>query len=524
MATQAQLRQMLSICGIPNGNPPGVVTQAFMDSQGLTSINDFVALRPKDAKDMIKGYNEIVTAGGVRLGVTHKRKIEALIWWVRNRIRQQQPIGVADWTDIALNRAIVEMDLEEEGKSGDDSKAVNPGKIELGLEYFDWILGFENFLSAKMGIQGKLDYVIRRDKPAGWDVEVDATNDNERRVYRTRLTGVEFDTDNETVWHLLKDAVLTTDAWTHIETYEGTNNGRGAMVSLRDFYEGVGEASKRKTLAEAEISNLHYKSEHLYSFARFATKMKRAYTVLERHGYVFTDEQKVSKLHEKCGVTNSSAFDIAKRFMMDHYRNDFDGAITYMTRKFTEIFPNAIVDGGRKGRNKRTIREANTSRGRGRFGRRGSRSQRGGRGNGNRGRHEDQPGRPAWFNGVDVSNVQRNFTQDEMDRLGPPGQRYIFEQRENLNQQRDSYGRGPGRGGRGRGRSRGQGRAAYGREPGRGGRYVQEIQVTNEKQNDGEESEVTNDARSQSTRGGQSGSRFGRGAYPPGYPPGMGKA
>ena len=104
-----------------------------MDSQGLTSINDFVALRPKDAKDMIKGYNEIVTAGGVRLGVTHKRKIEALIWWVRNRIRQQQPIGVADWTNIALNRAIMEMDLEEEGKSGDDSKEVNPGK-KLSLD------------------------------------------------------------------------------------------------------------------------------------------------------------------------------------------------------------------------------------------------------------------------------------------------------------------------------------------------------------------------------------------------------
>ena len=137
MATQAQLRQMLSICGIPNGNPQGVVTQAFMDSQGLTSINDFVALRPKDAKDMIKDYNKIVTAGSVLLGVMHKRKIEALIWWVRNRVRQQQPIGVADWTNIALNRAIVEMDLEEEGKSGDDSKAVNPGKIELGLGYFD---------------------------------------------------------------------------------------------------------------------------------------------------------------------------------------------------------------------------------------------------------------------------------------------------------------------------------------------------------------------------------------------------
>ena len=83
-----------------------------------------------------------------------------------------------------------------------------------------------------------------------------------------------------------------------------------------------------------------------------------------------------------------------------------------------------------------------------------------------------------------------------MDQLRPPGQRYIFEQREQLNQQRDSYCRGPGRGGRGRGRSRGQGRAAYDSESGRGGQYVLEIQLTNEEQNDGEESEVSNDARS----------------------------
>lgn len=46
------------------------------------------------------------------------------------------------------------------------------------------------------------------------------------------------------------------------------------MAKLRVIYEGAGETSKLVTLAEAEIKNLHYRSEQIYPFATFSTKLK----------------------------------------------------------------------------------------------------------------------------------------------------------------------------------------------------------------------------------------------------------
>eukprot|EP00957_Ditylum_brightwellii_P141340 10769500-Ditylum_brightwellii.AAC.1 len=64
-----------------------------------------------------------------------------------------------------------------------------------------------------MGIQEKLDHVIQKDKPAGWDVKTDAVNDNERCIYRTCLTQNEYQADNVSIWQLIKAVVLKTDAW-----------------------------------------------------------------------------------------------------------------------------------------------------------------------------------------------------------------------------------------------------------------------------------------------------------------------
>eukprot|EP00957_Ditylum_brightwellii_P027845 2104758-Ditylum_brightwellii.AAC.3 len=94
MADQVLMRQMLAVCGLCNDAPP----------------------------------NQMHV-------IQETAKIMAL--------EQNLPVTVIEWMPAALGEAIVNMDLEQEKRTG---------------------------------IKGKLDYIIQRVKPADWDVEIDALN------------------------------------------------------------------------------------------------------------------------------------------------------------------------------------------------------------------------------------------------------------------------------------------------------------------------------------------------------------
>ena len=189
-------------------------------------------------------------------------------------------------------------------------------------------------------------------------------------------------------------------------------------------------------------------------------------------------------------------FAVIKSHVRANYRSDLQGAITYISREVSEIFP-ATVPGQRGQARHRFISESAS---------------------------QQQPptNRPRnfaglshdngvySFYGVDVTNVNRRFSSQEMRLLGPTGQAYIYQERERL-RGGASPGRGGGRGFSGRGRGRGGG----------GGRGVTEIQTQDQSvitdiTNDGERSAATGQAKATtgtSDRGSTNGRRFGGGAY-----------
>ena len=99
------------------------------------------------------------------------------------------------------------------------------------------------------------------------------------------------------------------------------------------------------------------------------------------------------------------------------------------------------AEGNERGR---PFRRGGGGRGRGRGRGRGGRGRGYGRGGGRGG------GRgPIEFNGVDLSDPTRRLTDDEMQRLGPVGQRFLMDQRRYVNGRNGGRGGGRGRGGRG---------------------------------------------------------------------------
>jgi hypothetical protein len=97
------LRNMLLVCGIPDiQNAAGVrPTQAFIDSAGFSSVDDFGVMRLKDAITMIKEHNS-VPGQTARLSAVHQRKIQALIRWARDHVRMGQVVTAATWNAAAL--------------------------------------------------------------------------------------------------------------------------------------------------------------------------------------------------------------------------------------------------------------------------------------------------------------------------------------------------------------------------------------------------------------------------------------
>ena len=129
----------------------------------------------------------------------------------------------------------------------------------------------------------------------------------------------------------------------------------------------------------------------------------------------------------------------------DHYLTNFDEACLMLSRTISSRF--ASIEPGKNKRkigavNTRAGRGSNRGRGRGRHGGRG-----GNAGSGNRMR--------VVMNGVDVTDVTRNFTTDDWDKLRAcGGHTYVYQRREFLNGtggqggSRDNRGGRSGRGGR----------------------------------------------------------------------------
>ncbi len=59
-----------------------------------------------------------------------------------------------------------------------------------------------------------LAYIIRPDKPAGWDALTDAITDYERLMYQLPLAGVVYNHYNKTVFSMIQLSIVQTAAET----------------------------------------------------------------------------------------------------------------------------------------------------------------------------------------------------------------------------------------------------------------------------------------------------------------------
>ena len=497
------MRYVLHVCGLRD-----IPSQTrLIEFEGLEEIEELANYTDAELDTMAdRNSKRSPAATRVQMGLARTKKLKAVKFWINKKLRENAACDLTELTDALIGELIREMSLTKSDKDS-DSKLYYPDAFNAN-DYKNWIKKVSNYLDSRKGKSGvPLSYVIR---PVDADPE-DAQDEYTRTLWAASFETPQFKDDNREVYHLFKDLLTKTDGATWFEKVTD-GDGRAAHLLLREHYVGEAHDMRRAASANAKLEALFWKSEASFPFEKYLTRMNEAFKELADAGQPMYVQQKVQTLLRsiKC---DDIQVQTTMGIIRDRYLNDFDGACLTLSRTVSSRF--ASIE---PGKNKRSIGAATTNSRNTRGG--GGRANNRGRNNG-RGNSSGNNRMKVMMNGVDVSDIHRNFTADEWDKLRlVGGHTYIYQRREYLNNR--GSGRFSGRGG-----GRGQGdRGSY---SGRSGRSSTGDQRSNEQpraiaaagaNNSTEIVEYDADAASNvssrvssnstgSDRGGRAGGRFG---------------
>ena len=316
---------VLTLCGVTTvGNRNAII------QEGFSTVAHFARVTTDEIDSMVKNLRQSrgQNQPGIRIGAIPAKNMKALVWWTRDKKRRGLAIDGNEFTEDELEAAIINMELEE---VNDEAKVEAPGLLKTADDWTSWELSLTNYLRSIRGSSGvPLVYIIRKDD---LDDEHEFENDTERLIYQAPHQGANFKSDNSQVYRIIKSKVIGTDTilkW--IYPFDKNQDGRGAMNQLRRHYDGPGQTQRKITQAKTQIAALHYKSEQVFSFERFITKLNAAFQVLEENGESLTERKKVTIMCEKMQDKNTdfrAAIQIVRRDPI--LSKNFKEAADYLT-------------------------------------------------------------------------------------------------------------------------------------------------------------------------------------------------
>ena len=201
------IHQVLRTCGINSA----ATRTTFIEIEGLVNLADFAQLSGDvDITEMAKHMAARPNAAGrVILGTMHIKKLQALVYWVKDHDRRGLVADPNSWDEDTM---VESMEHKEAEHNFDkiDVASIDPGKCRTDHGWDNWQIAFENKLNATLGAaRVPIDYIIRGDDPAN---ELWFTEEQERK-YQMPLEGPNFKQDNKLVYKMLKAACVDTAAW-----------------------------------------------------------------------------------------------------------------------------------------------------------------------------------------------------------------------------------------------------------------------------------------------------------------------
>jgi hypothetical protein len=176
--------------------------------------------------------------------------------------------------------------------------------------------------------------------------------------------------DNQKVFGILTQLLSGTPAWTWISWYEASKSGKLAYQALRVHFGGPGESMKQNNHAYKILENTHYKSERLFTFESYVTKLLEAFEILEDNGMGKNELEQVKILLDGIQSDNQTVIAAKTTIMMnDTLRTSFQVAVDRLSKFIGVTFSGKTTYNGKQAA--RNISRMETGHGRGRGGRAG---------------------------------------------------------------------------------------------------------------------------------------------------------
>ncbi len=408
------MRYVLHMCGIRD-----IQSQTrLIEYEGIEEVDQLAIYDDKEIESMADRNSKRTPANTrIQFGMARTKALKAIVHWIRKKSPKGVTCDLRELTPAFIAELILELNADA-GKDKADLKLYYPDAF-VPNDYKNWIKKVTNYLDSRMGKAGvPLSYMI---------CAADADPKKAPDAYTRALWAASFQTrqfhdDNREVYHLFKDLLTKTEGQTWFEKVKD-GDGRAAHLLLREHYVGEAHDQRRAASALAKLENLFWKNESSFPFEKYLTRLNEAFMEMEDAEQPLYPAQKVQWLIR--GIKNDDIqVQTTIGIIRDRYLTNFDEACLTLSRTISSRF--ASIE---PGKNKRNIGAVNTNagqsskrgRGRGRHGGRG-----GNAGTGNRMR--------VVMNGVDVTDVTRNFTSDDWDKLRAcGGHTYVYQRHEFLN-------------------------------------------------------------------------------------------
>ena len=357
----AELHAVLQRCGIATAADRDTI----INNEGFTTVADFSMLEgDTDVTEMAKRMAGRTAAGGrINLGTLVIKRLQALVFWVKDRTKRGLDVTAADFTNEEMMEAGRVKVVRKELKEATAPNVSDLGKFDPDLfESFED--GFANLCAETIGVQGEpLRYVIRAEEAPDEFTDVE-----QERMYQIPLEGSAYSLDNKTVYRKLKAFLIDGPGWAWIKEFDNAEDGRAAFFAWTGHYNGAGELSKRIALAKARLKTLFYKNEKSLPFETVAEKLKAIFLTLDKDpDESRSGRQQIETLLEVI-KTDSVELLAAKVHISSNFPRDFNGACAYFSSEVARVHGAAQLE-YKRDKKRRRISSVQTDGGRGRSGR-----------------------------------------------------------------------------------------------------------------------------------------------------------
>lgn len=342
------LRQVLLIAD--------AAVRTALNTQGLESLEDFVALTEKDIDDICSNARKpggtipnpayqarnnpaappFLPNAGVQIGHVFVKRLKMLRFYLFHLRRVQRPFQAATATlDVitALYR-MYEQEQEEDETKDLPEKLTSVEKVRYTIENID------NYLIRKRGSSGApLAYVVRESiapPNAAEDLGFGLPSYSEEMIQRAPHDGIYYQQDNKLVWDVIRHVTHEGPGWSWVQAFQRTRDGRAAYLSIKSHYLGESFTARLRSNADQLMENTFYDGKsRSFTFEKYCEVLKGAFTDVESTGEDVSEQRKVRILLH--GIHDSRLQQAKSQVLATpNLKSTFDNAVNFIAQFLDE--------------------------------------------------------------------------------------------------------------------------------------------------------------------------------------------